>query len=64
MSLEIMGQIKELSFDILNQKLDRELEPHDIDPLCLLIGSLHVSGSLSPQMLGVLVERFSKSLQS
>ena len=64
MSLEIMGQIKDFSLDILKQKHDRELEPHDVDPLCLLIGSLNVSGSLSPQMLAVLVERFSKSLQS
>ena len=64
LSLDIIGQIKEKSLEILKQKEDRELEEHDVDPICLLIGSLHVSGSLTPQLLGVMVERFSKSLQS
>lgn len=63
LSLDIMNHIKDLSLDLMKKNQDKELEPHEIDPLCLLIGSLHVSGSLTPQHLGAIIERFSKSLK-
>lgn len=55
LSLEIVNQIKDLTLDLMEKKKDVELEPHEIDPLCLLIGSLHVSGSLTPQHLGAII---------
>ena len=59
----LLGQVRKCSFDYMARiQHDKEFDVFDVEPLCLLIGSLNVSGNLDPEFLGFIIEKLITSL--
>ena len=58
-----MGRIKDAALVYMVRKAeDPEFNPLDIDPLCILVGSLHVSDSLDPKFIGLIVSKLTSAI--